>query len=293
MPTFSDHQEYLDRLIINHEKRLAEALQELERRLSAFAMSAPVNDDELFDLEWAQAARNDIRQMIDETYLAEIQKQIEEYPEMSAEALSVLNSYSDFTGVDAATVVALQRLNFSGFEAIAVQQLDVISKEIYQYTLTGGSRAEMIERLRQSINGVYMQSDQVEIQALVIKAQSSNPVVAKKAIDTLHSVYAADKLGRNMRRYGTQMIHDSLMQYNRTIVSKMASEAGYEEYEYQGPEPIETTRPHCRKYIDKVNTLEKWKEIWQANWTGKSGSEPLVNAGGYNCRHVFYPHIEG
>ena len=68
-----DYAEFLERLALQHQRRLADALQTLEGRLAGYMQTAPATDGELFDMEWALSARSEIRQAMEEEYLAEVQ----------------------------------------------------------------------------------------------------------------------------------------------------------------------------------------------------------------------------
>jgi hypothetical protein len=53
---------------------------------------------------------------------------------------------------------------------------------------------------------------------------------------------------------------------------------------------ITTTRDFCRRNLNKVFTEEEARNVWSnQSWSGKSGSDPFVNRGGYRCRHSFIP----
>ena len=286
----------LRRLAEEHKKRISDALHELERRVAAYAIAAPVDGDQLFDLAWSLRARNDLRQMIEETYLAEVQSIVEEYPQIEASTMAMLKKFDNFVGVEREMIVGLQTLSFRGFEAIASQQLETLAEQMYQYTLIGGSRADMVEKLRQQINGVYMASDKDEIQRLVEIAQtSSNKKEVEAAVEKLHKEYAADRTGTNMRRYATQMTQDSIMQFHQSISKRVGDELGVTRWRYSGSIKL-NSRDFCIETINgengRIYTTEELKRRWQGSWGGKSGSDPWLNRGGYNCTHVLDPVVD-
>lgn len=284
----------LRRLSEQHKKRLSDSLHELERRVAAYAITAPVDNEQLFDLAWSLRARNDIRQMIEETYLSEVQSIIEEYPQIEASTMAMLKKFDNFVGVEREMIAGLQTLSFRGFEAIASQQLETLSEQMYQYTLTGSNRADMVEKLRQQINGVYMASDKDEIQRLVEIAQTSlDTKEVEDAVEKLHKEYAADRTGTNMRRYATQMSQDSIMQFHQSISKRVGEELGVTKWRYSGSIKI-NSRDFCRTRIEsgRIYDTEELKKIWQGSWGGKSGSDPWINRGGYNCTHVLDPVVE-
>ena len=67
--------------------------------------------------------------------------------------------------------------------------------------------------------------------------------------------------------------------------------------QYEGPSDGKTRR-HCRAALARgPKTLAEWRVIWAAQWRGKTGSDPVNDVGGYNCRHMFriisYPPNDG
>jgi hypothetical protein len=267
------HAKFIEKLGDAHEKRIVEALASLEERIVALMTGAPLKDGQLFDLEWAIAARKDILQAITEEYLVPVNSDIAEYVKAAESAVKMIQTYTDFVGISPAVVSALQSQAFLGFENIGTTFLNDISSEIYQNTLAGRPISESIKTIRQKINGVYAQADQVEIQRLVDIANGGGKG-AEEAIKELKSVYAADKVGNNMRRYSTQMVHDSLMQFDASIVVQAGKETGAEQWKYYGS-VIRDSRPFCKEHAGKVYTEEE--------------GDPFIVRGGYNCRHHFRP----
>lgn len=282
-----DHARFVEKLGDAHEKRIVEALASLEERIVALLTSAPLKDGQLFDLEWAIAARKDILQSITEEYLVPVNSTVAEYVKAAESAVKMIQTYTDFVGISSEVISALQSQAFLGFENIGTTFLNDISSEIYQNTLSGRPISESIKTIRQKINGVYAQADQVEIQRLVDIANAGG-AGAENAIKELKTVYAADKVGNNMRRYATQMVHDSLMQFDASIVVQAGKETGADKWKYYGS-VIRDSRPFCKLHAGNVYTEEKIREIWQGDWAGKAPGDPFIVRGGYNCRHHFRP----
>lgn len=284
------HAKLIDELGALHEKRLIDALSVLEDRIAELLSGAPLQDDKLFDLEWAIAARKDILAQINEEYLKVANQNVTEYKKAAASATKMISKYTDFVGLSPEVISALQRQSFQGFEDIAGTFLNELSNEVYQNTLTGRNIAESIKAMRQKINGVYAQSDQAEVARLVNIANAGGPD-AEDAIKKLHSVYAADKLGNNMRRYATQMVHDSLMQFDAGITVQAGKETGATQWKYYGS-VINDSREFCAEHAGKVYTEDEIYKIWEGNWTGKAAGNPFIVRGGYNCRHHWRPYYK-
>ena len=291
MSAESEYSDILDLLADKHQERIAAALQELEERVAELMASAPLRDGELFDLEWALSARPELRKLIDDIYLAEVQASIAQYKNVSASALSMLKTYGDFTNVDASVINQLQRLSFQGFEAIAAEYLDVLATEIYQRTLTGRAFSESVKNLRQSINGIYISSDSLEAKKLVDIAANGTKAQQAAAVEKLQTLYGRDRTGRNLRRYSVQMMQDSLMQFDASINTAIGKESGAEKWKYYGS-LVRDSREFCEKRAGKVFTNEEIAQQWSGSWAGKAPGDPFIVRGGYNCRHHWRPVFE-
>jgi hypothetical protein len=107
------------------------------------------------------------------------------------------------------------------------------------------------------------------------------------AVEQLHTKYARDRVGNNLRRYATQQLHDGLMQYSASINMQMGNQLGADKFKYFGT-VVEDTRQWCKDHIGRVMTEQEIRDEWANNsWAGKSSSDPFIARGGYNCRHHF------
>ena len=284
-----DHAKIVAALIDGHEQRLYDILQELEERIAALVLTAPTDNGDLFDLAWALQARADIEQIMRETYLTEADFQIREYDSViNASMITMLNSYGAFTGVQPEIITALQQVAYYGFQDVASTFANDLADELYRNSLSGRPLAESIKNLRQKINGVYIASDEAEIQQLVAKAQAGD----EEAVKILHKKYAADRTGNNMRRYARQMVVDTVMQFDASINVAAGRAIGADKWKYYG-DVIETSRPFCEQHAGDVWTEDQIRETWQSqNWAGKADGDPFIVRGGYQCRHHFRPYIE-
>ena len=280
-----DHARIVEALTQSHEQRLYAILRELESRVAQLATQAPLRDGDMFDLVWAINARADIEQIMRETYLTEMDGQIRGYQAIVDSMTTMLSEYGDFTGVPAQTVEALQRVSFYGFQDIAATFSNDLANELYHNALTGRPLDESIRNLRIKINGVYMASDQDEIDRLVELAEAGD----EEAIRTLHSVYSADRTGNNMRRYARQMIVDSMMQFDAAVNVAAAREIGADRWKYYGT-VVEDSRDFCVRHIDQIWSEQEIRDTWaETSWAGKADGDPFIVRGGYNCRHHFRP----
>ena len=287
MAADNDHARFLESLGEAHEKRIIDSLSSLEDKLAGVISKAPLKQGALFDLEWAVAARKDISTAIQSEYLTESSRIIDEYTKAATSAGAMLNNYGDFVGLSDDVIRALKAQSFQGFQNIAGTFLNEIATEVYQNTISGRSAVDSVNAIRQKINGVYAQSDQVEVQRLVNIANAGG-AAGEDAIKQLHSIYASDRLGNNMRRYSSQMVHDSLMQFDASVVTKTGFDSGADAWKYYGSN-INDTRQFCRDRSGNVYTEEQIRELWTQGWAGKSAGDPFIVRGGYNCRHHWRP----
>jgi hypothetical protein len=243
-----DHVTFLSAMADAHQEKLASALVSLENKVADYLAGAPLTESQLFDLEWAINAKKDLRRIIEQEYLVKVDSLIRDYDRALASNIQMLGFYGDFGQIDATVVSQLKSLSFEGFKNIGNEYLEVLSKQIYEATLSGATFAE-------SVN--------------VVKAA----------------------VGGRLARYGNQLVHDSLMQFNRSVNVALAKEAGIEKWKYVGS-LVESSRPFCRKHKDKVYTTEEVLEIWKGDWAGKMEGNPFIVAGGYNCGHQLLPVSE-
>jgi hypothetical protein len=154
----------------------------------------------------------------------------------------------------------------------------------------------MVKNIRGQVNGVFQRSNENAINRLVSFIEKNRysdnaSIIAKvkSAREVLHTKYASDILGNNMRKYSSQIAHDSIMQFDGQFTKYKGDEAGISSYKYTGTN-ITTTRDFCRRNLNRVFTEEEARSVWSSqSWSGKSGSDPFVNRGGYRCRHSFIP----
>jgi len=284
-----DHARIVERLSETHEARLHDALKTLEDRVIAIVSDAPIRDGALFDLEWAINARPSIQAAFETEYLGEVHGIITDYDKAVKSAEKMIGAFTDFTEIDPAIIRNLKQIAFKGFEDIGAEYVDALATEIYQNTLTGRPMVESIKTLRQKINGVFIESDSVEANRLVDIAMNAAGKEQQDAIEALHKIYGRDRAGNNLRRYSTQMVHDSLMQFDASVVTVAGNEAGATKWKYYGS-TIRDSRQWCRDHAGKIYTEEEIREEWATHsWTGKSPGDPFIVRGGYNCRHHWRP----
>jgi len=289
----------LNRLIDTHEERIIGVLKTLEDRIRA-ELTYQTKGGSTFNTQFAIAYRPNIKSLIQGIYLKEADAIINEYDEIVKEyqkfikKLPVPRDFKVLQKADLEVITQLKFLSFSGFQEIANGFLDTISNEVYQSALIGRSFNDMVKNIAGQINGIYQRSNENQINRLVDYIEknrySSNASIVNKVNDaknTLASKYGADILGNNMRKYSSQIAHDSIMQFDGQFTKYKADQTGIKQFKYSGTR-IDTTRDFCARHIGDVFTEEEARNLWANNsWKGKSGSDPFIDRGGYRCRHSF------
>lgn len=293
-------QEILSKLAASHEQRISKVLFDLEEDIINSLQEATNGIPLTTDL--AIQLRPNLKRLIEQNYLKEGSKIISEYDEVVKGYMDYIRTtpvpdrFKLLTQPDLKLINQLKQLSFSGFENVANRFLDTIANEVYQSAIVGKPFPEMVQNIRGAVNGVYRRSNEAAINRLVDIVEenrySDDPISKKKFEDArkiLHSKYASDIRGENMRKYASQIAHDSIMQFDGQFTKYKGQEAGITSFKYTGTNII-TTREFCRTYLNEVRTEEEWRDIFTGNWKGKSGSDPFINRGGYRCRHSFVPY---
>ena len=289
----------LDKLADEHEERIINVLYTLEQDVINEVTRA--TKGELVSQRLAIQLQPRIRNLIETTFLNEADLIInEEYNKIAKVVLDTFGEmpipkkFKSLTEVDLATINALKTQTFSGFEDIAERFLKVINDEVYQSTIAGRPFEDMVKNIRQHINGVYQKSNSLEINELVDfinenKFDNAKKTQVDEAIVKLHTQYASDRAGNNLRRYASQIAHDSVMQFHGQFTVAKAKEAGLTHYRYTGT-LVRDSRPFCQSMLNRVLTETQIRDIWNnQGWAGKSTGDPFIVRGGYRCRHTWIP----
>ena len=292
----------LEKLADQHEERMINVLYKLEDDVIKEVRKA--TKGKLVSQRLAIQLQPQLRAIIGATFLNEADLIInEEYNKIAKEVLDnfgkldIPKNFKNLTLVDLQTIDALKLQSFSGFEDIAERFSKVINDEVYQSTIAGRPFEDMVDNIRTHINGVYRKSNSAEINELVDfinenKFDSAKKVQVEDAVRKLHTQYASDRAGNNLRRYAGQIAHDSVMQFHGQFTVAKAKEAGIDKFTYTGT-LVRDSRDFCVEMLNKVLTEEQIREIWNSRgWQGKSTGDPFIVRGGYRCRHTWIPTVE-
>ena len=289
----------LDKLADQHEQRIIDVLYRLEEDVIKEVTRA--TGGKLVSQRLAIQLQPAIRNLIETTFLDEADTIInEEYNKIAKEVLDTFGKmpipkkFKSLTEVDLTTLNALKTQSFSGFEDIAERFLKVINDEVYQSTIAGRPFDDMVANIRSHINGVYKRSNTAEINELVDfinenKFDNSKKAEIEEAVRKLHTQYASDRAGNNLRRYASQIAHDSVMQFHGQFTVAKAKDAGLTHFTYTGT-LVRDSRPFCRDMLNKTLTEKEIRDTWNnQGWQGKSTGDPFIVRGGYGCRHTWIP----
>ena len=289
-------------------KTLVSTLDRIEREVVSLAnKDLPQTDGKLIELQAAIAIRPKIKAILDREYLAWSDSVVREGFTKQAKRIekafkrigNIPIEFQELTKGDLALVQNLKQQYFTQFKDVSNTFTRRLSEKVYQNTLVGNSFTELERELRQTINGIYASSDDVEANRLVDFVNKNKYVKSKqsqvdKAIQTLQTKFARDRSGENMKRFAGQILNDSLRDFDATLNFNKANDAGLTFVKYYG-DVIPTTREICRNLINGVIkskrqgglfTIEEVKRLWTTrSWSGKKSGNPLVVRGGYNCRH--------
>ena len=303
----------------NYYRSLVKALDKIEREVVALANKdlRRTTDGRLIELQSAIAIRPKIKAILDREYLAwsdtvvregftkqakRVEKAFKGILERARKenkvSASDLAKFSELTKGDLALVKNLKQQYFTQFKDISNTFTRKLSEVTYQNVLVGNEFTELEKELRQTINGIYASSDDVEAQKLIDyinrnKYNKSKKAQVDRSIQTLQTKFARDRAGENMKRYASQILNDSLREFDATLNFNKANDAGLTFVKYFG-DVIPTTREICRDLINGVLnrrpsglfTLDEVKRLWASrSWSGKKSGDPLFVRGGYNCRH--------
>jgi len=283
-----------------HQKLLIDTLQNLEKEVVRLVSELPIQEGALFNTRLAIEIRPKLQKAIEDLYLTKVQTFINDYDKIAGTIvatygkLPIPNEFKQITEADLTTIQQLKKIAFTQFQNLATEFSNTLAQEVYQSTLVGKPFAEVVETVRAKINGIYQQADTRKQKELVdfVQAQriagKTNTEDFKTAVDELKQSYGSTVTGANLAVYSSQIVQDALMGFDGQFAKFRADELGLTSYVYYGS-IIRDSRDFCVEHANKVFTEEEARELWQNDWQGKSGSDPFIDRGGYNCRHHWQP----
>jgi len=283
-----------------HQKLLADTLKTLEQEVVNIASTLPIENGSLFNTRLAIEIRPQLQQAIEEIYLKKVQTFINDYDKVAGTIVATYGKlpipieFKQITQTDLVTIQQLKKLAFTQFQNLGNEFTNTLAKEIYQSTLVGKPFGDVVQTIRDKINGIYQAADTAKQQQLVTFIQDqkalgnmSSPDV-QTAVDELKQNYGSTVTGDNLYSYSSQIVQDALMGFDGQFAKYRADELGLTSFIYYGS-IIRDSRDFCVEHANQVFTEEEARALWQQDWQGKSGSDPFLDRGGYNCRHHWQP----
>ena len=283
-----------------HQKLLIDTLQNLEKEVVRLVSELPIQEGALFNTRLAIEIRPKLQKAIEDLYLTKVQTFINDYDKIAGTIvatygkLPIPNEFKQITEADLTTIQQLKKIAFTQFQNLATEFSNTLAQEVYQSTLVGKPFADVVETVRAKINGIYQQADTKKQKELVdfVQAQriagKTNTEDFKTAVDELKQSYGSTVTGANLAVYSSQIVQDALMGFDGQFAKFRADELGLTSYVYFGS-IIRDSRDFCVEHANKIFTEEEARQLWQNDWQGKSGSDPFIDRGGYNCRHHWQP----
>jgi hypothetical protein len=283
-----------------HQKLLADTLKTLEQEVVNIASTLPIQNGSLFNTRLAIEIRPQLQQAIEEIYLKKVQTFINDYDKVAGTIVATYGKlpipveFKQITETDLITIQQLKKLAFTQFQNLGNEFTNTLAKEIYQSTLVAKPFGDVVQTIRDKINGIYQAADTAKQQQLVTFIQDqkalgnmSSPDV-QTAVDELKQNYGSTVTGDNLYAYSSQIVGDALMGFDGQFAKYRADELGLTSFVYYGS-IIRDSRDFCVEHANQVFTEEEARALWQQDWQGKSGNDPFLDRGGYNCRHHWQP----
>jgi len=249
-----DGNEFLNSSINNHQRRLTEAIQELERNIIDAVKEFKTSDGKLIgprvNLKLANKIHTQLTKMFDETYgraAREVVRGFTPAAKYIQREFKSLDLAADFTSVDKDMIKTLKRSTWGTFNQFGLN-----------------TQEQLVDSMYRNIVG---------------KAPFSQLVVEFQGLLSGHR----DARGRPMSTYAKLYANDAIMNFHNSVHMKKAEDLGIKYFLYYG-DIIATSRDFCIDRVGKVFTkevIDSWNDI---SWGGKSGPA-FTNRGGYNCRH--------
>ena len=286
----------IDNLEAQHQELLFKTLRRLEQEVVNIASELPTKTGELYSTRLAIEIRPRLQQAIEEFYLKPVQTFVKDYDKIAGVIVATYGKlpippeFKNITEADLVTIQQLKRLAFTNFQNLGNELANTLAGEVYQSTLVGRSFNDMVQTIREKINGIYQFSDNKKAQQLV-EYIANNPDGAEvnTAIDELKQVYGRTSAGDSFVKYASLLVTDSIMGFDGQLAKFRADELGLTSYLYYGS-IIKDSRDFCRKHAGKVYTEEQIREIWaNDSGQGRDLGSPFIVRGGYNCRHSWQP----
>ena len=169
---------------------------------------------------------------------------------------------------------------------------ETVTSLVVAGTLTGIAIDQLTNQARGSVSGLMMStSDPVTTRlqtrfANMATDPNRNPEeyrnLRKQIQDRLPGITTAGSLSDTLRG----VAEDVVMRFDGAFTANRGQRLGITKWTYEGG-VIENTRPWCAGLAGITLDEDEINDLWGDTWAGKSGDNPFVDRGGYNCRHYW------
>jgi len=143
-----------------------------------------------------------------------------------------------------------------------------------------------------NLSGVKM-----SIQKTIINSITQKESLSSLTTNLKEQIKGNKEIAGKLQQYYKQYAFDTFSQVEATAAEYFADQLGLNYFIYQGDE-VKSSRPFCKggydikshrifqKKIGKVFSRKDAKKWEKQDWSGRNpGNNPLIDRGGYNCRH--------
>lgn len=163
--------------------------------------------------------------------------------------------------------------------------------------ITGMATDQLVKQARGAVSGLMMSTSDPETTRLQrrLARMATDPnkdpdeyrKLRKSIADRLPGIATAGSLSDTLRGVAESVT----MRFDGAFTRNRSQRNNVRRFTYAGG-TIENTRPWCADLDGQTLDEDTINDLWTESWAGKSGSNPFVDRGGYNCRHYWIPVSE-
>lgn len=171
---------------------------------------------------------------------------------------------------------------------------ETISTIVVGAAVTGIATEVVANQARAAVSGVFMQTTdptttRLQNQLRRMKTQPDATVddmrdLVKRIKDRLPVAAVGGSLADQLIGAAESVV----MKFDGAFTVNRAKRYNITRFQYVGG-VVENTRPWCADLDGVILTEAEIVELWTGSWQGKSGDNPWLDRGGYNCRHFWTP----
>ena len=171
---------------------------------------------------------------------------------------------------------------------------ETVSTIVVGAAVTGLATEVVANQARAAVAGVFMQTDdpvttRLQNQLRRLKTQPDATVdEMRDLVKQIKSRLPVDAVGGSLADQLIGAAENIVMKFDGAFTVNRAKRYNINRFQYAGG-VVENTRPWCADLDGEILTEDEIVELWGESWTGKSGDNPWLDRGGYNCRHYWIP----